>query len=120
MLALSYASSVSPYFYEVRSTVTTAVKSLMKVRTLGNTIVAAEPGFFFDEAFAKILSGAANSANGHEDQYFQKYQPSLTSQTRVHNVRTSIISHKVINCKFMTGISAVKQAGGQPSLANIS
>lgn len=47
MLALSYASSVSPYFYQVRSTVTTAVKSSMKVRTLGNKIVAAEPGFFF-------------------------------------------------------------------------
>lgn len=74
MLALSYASSVSPYFYEVRSTVTTAVKSSMKVRTLGNQIVAAEPGFFFDEVFAKILSGAADSANGHGgslDQYFQ-------------------------------------------------
>lgn len=64
MLALSYASSVSPYFY-VRSTVTTAVKLSMKVRTLGNKIVAAEPGIFSDEAFAKTLSGAADSANGH-------------------------------------------------------
>ena len=66
MLALSYASSVSPYFYEVRSTVATAVKSSMKVRTLGNQTVAAEPGIFFDEAFAKILSGAADSANGRK------------------------------------------------------
>lgn len=55
MLALSYASLVSPYFYELRSTVTTAVKSSMKVRTLGNKIVAAEPGIFLTRLLPRFF-----------------------------------------------------------------
>ena len=81
MLALSYASSVSPYFYEVQSTLTAAVKSITKVRTLGNKIVAAElflkrllPRFFREQLTQPM------------DQYFQKIPVSLITSADLEEI----------------------------------